>query len=64
MRVTKQGIRDLNDKPKNERQYSGNNSCFHQWQHYKYCDNCRDYTLDSNDNHPCLRQCQKCGEIE
>ncbi len=58
MKLTRQGVRDLNDKPSNRRRASQRRLCFHEWEHEWKCVNCRFSTGVA-----CEQYCRRCGLV-
>jgi hypothetical protein len=61
MKLTKQGVQDLNDKPSNGRRRPNSDGCLHVWKHDPNCP-CIDSQFYDYVPGPCWDICEKCGQ--
>lgn len=58
---TKQGVRNLNDPPKNNRKVKQTQGCFHDYQHDRECTGCWAENFGGYERASHTETCTKCG---
>lgn len=62
MRLTKQGVRDLNDPPKNKRAVPQSATCMHEFEHDRECTGCWAEQFGGFDRASHHYKCRKCPQ--